>query len=110
MPGHATVGVGEGQPLGTALDHPRRPQAPGDADVAGLQFQGMHAVAAGDARAGVDTAIEHHQHLHRQPSPLGVCHGLFDRSQAAPQPARFVVRGDDDGDHGQISSRSTTLG
>lgn len=70
----------------------------------------MCAVAAGDARASVDTTIEHHQHFNHQTRRLGLCHGLLDGGQAVPETTGFVVGGNDDGDHGQVSSRSTTLG
>ncbi len=59
---------------------------------------------------GVVATVEHHQYLHRAASAFGLEGGAFHRAQAMPQAPRLVVGGDDYADHGQVSSRSTTLG
>ena len=41
---------------------------------------------------------------------LGGTRRQFDCRQAAGQGLRFIMGGDDHGNHGQVSSRSTTLG
>ncbi|MCY1188674.1 hypothetical protein D9M73_298100 [compost metagenome] len=60
---HTAVGIGERQPASAALEHQRRTRAPGMANIACGDLQGLDPVTAGDGFAGVAAVVEHHHHL-----------------------------------------------
>ncbi|VVP83880.1 hypothetical protein PS910_02226 [Pseudomonas fluorescens] len=107
---HPTVGIGAGEPMCALFKHPSSTGASRLADIAGRYLKGFHLVAPGDGCAAVCTAIQHHQNTDFMSGLLGVPGSRFHSLQTAPQAACLVMRGNDHGNHAQVSSRSITLG
>ncbi|MNE09012.1 hypothetical protein D3C80_1016760 [compost metagenome] len=107
---HLAVGIGTGQPAGALFDHLGGPSPACHANVAGVNVQRLHAMTPGHRRATVTAAVQHHQDADLVARLLGLRGRDLDRLEAPAQAARLVVRGDHHGNHGQVSSRSTTLG
>ncbi|MOA23671.1 hypothetical protein D3C78_1443050 [compost metagenome] len=107
---HPAVGIGARQPLRAALDHVCRAHPAGHTDVAGIHRQHLYTKTPCHGGAAIAAAVQHHQHLHLVPRLLRLQGGSQYCPQAAPKAPGLVVGRDHHGNHGQVSSRSTTLG
>ncbi|CAG8863488.1 hypothetical protein PS627_00426 [Pseudomonas fluorescens] len=107
---HPTVGIGAGEPMCALFKHPGSTGASRLADIAGRYLKGFHLVAPGDGCTAVCTAIQNHQNADFMAGLLGVPGSRLHSLQTAPQAACLVMRGNDHGNHAQVSSRSITLG
>ncbi|MNP21173.1 hypothetical protein D3C76_1137810 [compost metagenome] len=107
---YPAVGIGARQPLRAALDHVRCANPAGHTDVAGIHRQYRYTEASCHGGAAVAAAVQHHQHLHLVSRLLRLLGRGQYCPQAAPKAPGLVVGRDHHGNHGQVSSRSTTLG
>ncbi|MNT54094.1 hypothetical protein D3C72_1912280 [compost metagenome] len=88
----------------------RGPHTTCHADITGIHLQRVYTETPRHGGAAVAAAVQYHQHFHVQSRLLRLPGSHQHRPQASPKAAGFVMRRDDNGDHGQVSSRSTTLG